>query len=71
MATATTLFPLPHASDMDRLGDEIARLSAQVDAAIARLLTLIREFDEQRGWSNGFRSCADWLAWRDERNAAR
>jgi hypothetical protein len=49
---------------MHRLGDEIARLSAQVDTAIARLLTLIREFDNQGGWSNGFRSCADWLAWR-------
>ena len=59
MSTATALFPLPRASEMDQLGDEIARLSAQVDTAIARLLTLIREFDEQRGWSNGFRSCAE------------
>ena len=64
MSTATALFPLPHASDLDRLGDEIARLSAEVDTAIARLLTLIRELDDQRGWSNGFRSCAEWLAWR-------
>ncbi|HKZ06365.1 MAG TPA: DUF222 domain-containing protein [Methylomirabilota bacterium] len=50
--------------EVDHIGDEIARLSAEVDVAIARLLILIREFDEQRGWSNGFRSCADWLAWR-------
>jgi hypothetical protein len=50
--------------DRDHLGDEIARLSAQVDVAIARLLALIREFDERRGWRSGFRSCADWLAWR-------
>jgi uncharacterized protein DUF222 len=64
MSTATPLFPLPHALDVDRLGDEIARLSAEVDTAIARLLALIREFDDQRGWSNGFRSCAEWLAWR-------
>jgi 5-methylcytosine-specific restriction endonuclease McrA len=64
MSTAIALLPTSHASDTDRLGDEIARLSAQVDTAIARLLTLIREFDGQRGWSNGFRSCADWLAWR-------
>jgi 5-methylcytosine-specific restriction endonuclease McrA len=64
MSTATALFTLHDASDMDQLGDEIARLSSQVDTAIARLLTLIREFDDQRGWSNGFRSCADWLAWR-------
>jgi 5-methylcytosine-specific restriction endonuclease McrA len=53
-----------HIPEIDRIGDEIARLSAEVDVAIARLLTLIREFDEQRGWGNGFRSCADWLAWR-------
>jgi hypothetical protein len=46
MSTATALFPLPHALDLDRLGDEIARLSAEVDTAIARLLTLIREFDD-------------------------
>jgi 5-methylcytosine-specific restriction endonuclease McrA len=64
MSTVTALFTLSRASDMDRLGDEIARLSAQVDTAIARLLTLIRKFDDERGWSNGFRSCADWLAWR-------
>ena len=64
MSTATALFPLPRATHTDRLGDEIARLSAQVDTAMSRLLTLIREFDDQRGWSNGFRSCADWLAWR-------
>jgi hypothetical protein len=65
MSTATALFPLPHASESDRLGDEIARLSAAVDVATARLLTLIREFDDRQGWRNGgFRTCADWLAWR-------
>jgi Domain of unknown function (DUF222) len=65
MSTATALFPLPHASESDRLGDEIARLSAEVDVATARLLTLIREFDDRQGWRNGgFRTCADWLAWR-------
>ena len=31
--------------DLDRLGDEIAELSAHLDAATARLLDLIREFD--------------------------
>ncbi|HUF93635.1 MAG TPA: DUF222 domain-containing protein [Candidatus Limnocylindria bacterium] len=47
-----------------RLGDEIAELSAHLDAASARLLELIREFDARKGWSNGFRSCAAWLSWR-------
>ena len=50
--------------NLDQLGDEIAELSAHVDAATARLLGLIREFDARGGWGNGFRSCAEWLSWR-------
>jgi 5-methylcytosine-specific restriction endonuclease McrA len=50
--------------EMDRLGDEIAELSAHLEAATARLLDLIREFDARGGWSGGFRSCAHWLTWR-------
>ncbi len=52
------------AAELDRLGDEIAELSAHLEAATARLLDLIREFDARGGWSNGFRSCAAWLSWR-------
>ncbi|HWN01717.1 MAG TPA: DUF222 domain-containing protein [Candidatus Dormibacteraeota bacterium] len=51
-------------ADLDRLGDEIAELSAHLDAATARLLTLIREFDARGGWNGGFSSCAAWLGWR-------
>ena len=51
-------------AEIERLGDEIAELSAHLDAASARLLDLIREFDARDGWNNGFRSCAHWLAWR-------
>jgi 5-methylcytosine-specific restriction endonuclease McrA len=51
-------------TDLDRLGDEIAELSAHLDAATARLLALIREFDARGGWNSGFRSCAAWLSWR-------
>ena len=51
-------------AELDRLGDEIAELSAHLDAASARLLDLIREFDARGGWNNGFRSCAAWLTWR-------
>jgi hypothetical protein len=36
--------PHPYAK-LDRLGDEIAELSAHLDAATGRLLELIREFD--------------------------
>jgi 5-methylcytosine-specific restriction endonuclease McrA len=58
---------------LDRLGDEIAELSGHLDAATARLLDLIREFDVRSGWNNGFRSCAEWLSWRVglDRGAAR
>jgi len=57
--------PTPeHLVALERLGDEIAALSAHLDAATARLLDLIREFDVREGWNNGFRSCADWLSWR-------
>src|SRR5947207_7127366 len=52
------------AVELDRLGDEIAELSAHLDAATAHLLDLIREFDARGGWNNGFRSCAAWLSWR-------
>src|SRR2546425_3451947 len=55
---------LEPAAELDRLGDEIAELSAHVDAATARLLDLIREFDARGGWNTGFRSCAAWLSWR-------
>jgi 5-methylcytosine-specific restriction endonuclease McrA len=51
-------------TELDRLGDEIAELSAHLDAASARLLDLIRDFDTRGGWNNGFRSCAEWLSWR-------
>ena len=51
-------------AELDRLGDEIAELSAHLDAATARLLDLIRKFDAGGGWNTGFRSCAAWLTWR-------
>src|SRR6266542_4690098 len=51
-------------ADLDRLGNEIAELSAHLDAATAHLLDLIREFDARAGWNTGFRSCAVWLSFR-------
>src|SRR5688572_23775861 len=53
-----------HMLSLDRLGDEIAMLSAHLEAATARLLDLIREFDAREGWNTGFRSCAAWLSYR-------
>ena len=55
---------LPQTDELDRLGDEIAALAAPLDAATARLLDLIREFDARQGWGVGFRSCAHWLNYR-------
>ncbi|HSE04540.1 MAG TPA: DUF222 domain-containing protein [Methylomirabilota bacterium] len=54
----------PPIEALDRLGDQIAELSAHLDAATARLLDLLRDFDARGGWNSGFRSCAHWLSWR-------
>ena len=52
-------------SPIEQLGEEIASLSAHLDAAAHRLLECIREFDEAGGWhEQGALSCAQWLAWR-------
>src|SRR3984893_12435410 len=61
------------AAELDRLGDEIAELSAHLDAATARLFELIRAFDARGGWTTGFRSRAPWRSWRVglDRGAAR
>ncbi|PYM26218.1 MAG: HNH endonuclease [Candidatus Rokuibacteriota bacterium] len=54
----------PEIEELERLGDEIALLSAHIEVATARVLDLIRDFDVRGGWANGFKSCAEWLAWR-------
>jgi Domain of unknown function (DUF222)/HNH endonuclease len=47
------------------LEDEIAVLSAHIDAATARLLAAIAEFDRRQGWADvGCVSCAEWLSFR-------
>ena len=52
-------------AEIDRLGDEIAVLSAQIQAATYELLVRLREFDKHEGWGHhGAKSCAHWLAWR-------
>jgi hypothetical protein len=65
MATALAVTPLKEESareQSERLGDEITELCSYIYAAEHRLLTLIREFDEQKGWEwLGFHSCAHWL----------
>jgi len=72
-ATASPAVPPLHplevaAADLsviERVGGEIAVLSAHISAATQRLLALIAEFDQLRGWElEGQRSCAHWLALR-------
>ncbi len=49
----------------DRLEAEVAALSAQLDAAEHRLLTLIRELDRrERHRDHGLPSLVAWLSWR-------
>src|SRR2546427_11616226 len=54
----------PEIEELERLGDEIALLSAHIEVATARLLDLRRDFDARGGWGNGFLSRAHWLSWR-------
>ena len=57
--------PRPELEELQRLGDDIAELSAHIEVATARLLDLLREFDARGGWAEaGARSCAEWLSWR-------
>ncbi len=63
-ATAPYEKELSTPQDLERLGDEIARLAAHLHAATYQLLEMVREFDERGGWSGGFRSCGHWLSWR-------
>jgi hypothetical protein len=49
---------------IDALGERIAELAARIHAATYELLVMLREFDEAKGWNNGFLSCAHWLNWR-------
>jgi len=49
---------------VEQLGEAIADIAAGIHAATYQLLVLLHEFDERKGWNNGFLSCAHWLSWR-------
>ena len=52
-------------NELEQLGERIAEQAAHLDAAMHRLLTDLREFDERGGWhAQGAQSCAHWLNWR-------
>src|SRR5690242_821489 len=57
----------PHSPDktIDDLDAAICTLAATLNAQTHRLLALVREFDDRRGWAKwSFQNCAEWLAWR-------
>lgn len=49
---------------VDALGEAIAELASRIHAATYELLVMLRQFDADAGWNNGFLSCAHWLNWR-------
>lgn len=49
----------------EALGDQIAALAADIEAAMCRWLELVAEFDRREGWFlEGCTSCAAWVSWR-------
>ncbi len=57
--------PAEDDDELYRLGERIAELAASINAAEARMMTLIADFDRRGGWKDGgYSSCAEWLAWR-------
>jgi len=56
--------PLSDVSTPDLI-DRITELAGHLNAANARWLALIAEFDRRRGWAEwGVKSCAHWLNWK-------
>jgi hypothetical protein len=56
--------PLSDVSTPDLI-DRITELAGHLNAANARFLALIAEFDRRRGWAEcGVKSCAHWLNWK-------
>jgi hypothetical protein len=55
----------PEPRECERLGDRIAKQAADLNAATARWLELVAEFDRREGYVHfGLHNTAVWLAWR-------
>jgi hypothetical protein len=63
-ATAAAPSRRRSATELEKLGDEIAEFAAYSDAAIYQMLVRLREFDRDDGWQGGFVTCSHWLSWR-------
>ena len=55
---------LQPSTPVEQLGEDIAALAMRIHAATYELLVMLRQFDGQKGWGNGFLSCAHWLSGR-------
>src|SRR5436190_21378775 len=50
---------------IERIEADICELAAHLNAATARWISLIAEFDRREGWASWeVTSCAHWLAWK-------
>lgn len=50
---------------IEELGERIAAMAADLEAAMCRWLELVAEFDRREGWGlEGCGSCAAWVSWR-------
>ena len=61
-----TLSSQSHADEDQKLGEKITLLAGQINAANYRLIKLIAEFDDRKGWNcdGTIHSCAHWLNWK-------
>ena len=52
---------------IDELDAAIRRLVRHMNTECYQMLVLVRELDDRFGWKQwGFKTCAEWLAWRSE-----
>ena len=61
-----TLCSQSRADEDQQLGEKITLLAGQINAANYRLIKLIAEFDDRKGWNcdGTIHSCAHWLNWK-------
>lgn len=64
-APMNAIAKIQHPSHTENLEQQITQLASNINAANYKLLTLIAEFDSNRGWAKwGSKSCAHWLNWK-------
>ena len=52
---------------IDEIDAAIGRLVRHMNTECYQMLVLVRELDDRFGWKQwGYKTCAEWLAWRSE-----